>query len=139
MSEKFYVVVESGWEYNDERMYKGESSGGMPVLVHTTEEQANAACVEKTLDRFKQFQRSGSSCYDDSLAEYQSEDGIGDLFTEAGLQIMVDAGKFTSVEAAMDDYDYSWNLKDLSEEQLRALAAELTPGSCFFEVVEVVQ
>jgi hypothetical protein len=41
-----YVVVEIGWEYNDEFYYRGESGGGNPVHVYLDKGAAEAKVAE---------------------------------------------------------------------------------------------
>lgn len=138
MTEKFYVVVECGWEYNDERMYKPESSGGMPVKVYTEEAVADEVCRELT---FKEIKRLGNGGYwGCGLGEYMSEDGIGDLFTEKGIELLVEFNVYDSAEDAHDDWHgVKLSFKGLSDDQIRQLAAELGQYSQFYEVVEVEQ
>lgn len=133
-----FVVVECGWEYNDERIYKPESSGGMPVKVYTDEAVAEEACRELT---FKELKRLGKSTdrWGGGLASYIPEDGMcgqWGFFTDKGIDLLVEAGVYSSAEAARDD---GWGeelvLKNMTDDQIRALAKEIREGNEFYEVV----
>lgn len=127
-----FVVVECGWEYNDEQMYKPESSGGMPVKVYTDEAVAEAACRELTFKEIKKLGRGTGWGY--GLSDYISD--IQDLFTERGIELLVEFNVYDSVEEAHDDWHgEKLSFKGLSDDQIRQLAGELDKYSQFFEVV----
>lgn len=138
-SDRFYVVVECGWEYNDERMYKPKSSGGKPIGVYTDEKTAEKARVEKTMKILKDL--SGGTRRYMNLGEYLSEDGISEFLSHRGVEILVEEGVYDSVEDAYDDWhgEQLSGIANLSEDKLRELAGELGRWSQFYEVVEVVQ
>lgn len=41
---KAYVVMEIGWEYDDEYWYRPESEGGAPKVVYLSKDAARRAC-----------------------------------------------------------------------------------------------
>lgn len=50
---KIYVILEIGWEYNDEYYYRPESGGGKPIEAYFDETLANERCVKKNADAAK--------------------------------------------------------------------------------------
>ena len=43
---KVYVVMEIGWEYNDENYYRPEDEDGIPKVAYESKEEAHAVCAE---------------------------------------------------------------------------------------------
>jgi len=48
---KVYVVMEIGWEYNDENYYRPESAGGLPKVAYESKEDARVACAKMNASR----------------------------------------------------------------------------------------
>jgi hypothetical protein len=46
MSNQIYVIVEAGFEYNDNYFYAPECGGGNPIKYYNTAEEASKACQE---------------------------------------------------------------------------------------------
>lgn len=46
---KVYVIMEVGWEYDDQYYLRVE--GGSPALYYTKKEQADTACAEMNAER----------------------------------------------------------------------------------------
>ena len=48
---KVFVVMEIGWEYNDENYYRPESGGGIPTTAYRSKVEAQSACYEMNIDK----------------------------------------------------------------------------------------
>lgn len=74
---EIFVIVETGFEYNDEIYTQGESGGGEPIQAYTSEDAAKVACDEKTLTWVEE--RCGSRY--DSVTNYgYSPDEVMNLY-----------------------------------------------------------
>lgn len=54
-----YVLMEEGWDYNDEIYFQAEAGGGHPKCFFTSEEEANKECTSQNLKSFKELWKSG--------------------------------------------------------------------------------
>ena len=70
MSE-MYVLMEAGWDYNDEFFYRSEGSGGHPHKVYASKEAAQTECASRNVARLKELFNSGE------ISEYY--EGFHDL------------------------------------------------------------
>lgn len=133
MTEKFFVVMEVGWDYNDMNYFRPHSGGySGAVAVFKEEEKAELFCNEKNLEyvqnRFQPTEHM-SKWGPTRLAEYQSEgDGIESVLSEEGIQFLRDLDM---------DVDDDWTIQHLTEEQTRMIVGCLV--NPFYEVVEVTQ
>ena len=59
MSNNYYVLMSSGWDYNDEVFFRSESSGGNPEKIFTDEAKAHAVCDRENMGEFKRLVVSG--------------------------------------------------------------------------------
>jgi hypothetical protein len=48
-----YVLMEEGWEYNDETYFHPDSGSGTPVKVFETYEAATAECNSRNIESFR--------------------------------------------------------------------------------------
>jgi len=71
-----YVLMEEGWEYNDEIYFRSEGGSGSPHSFFTDKEKAQAECDKRNLDSFRKLWESGEIreyCYGfDDLIPYNS-------------------------------------------------------------------
>ena len=65
---KVFVVMEIGWEYNDENYYRPESEGGTPKVAYAKKADALNACAEMNTRKLD-LPRSG-----DMVTGYRDED-----------------------------------------------------------------
>lgn len=69
-----YVLMEEGWEYNDEIMFQPEGGGGSPHSFFLKEEDAQKECERRNLKSFKDLWKTGeirNYCYGfDELIPY---------------------------------------------------------------------
>lgn len=138
MSEQFYVLMECGFEYNDE--YYTPSEGGNPSKVFTNRKKADEACEKANLVEFKYLVKEGY------IREYSS-DGLDGLLSDSATEddLLYEEGIFkTLFGATAEDWFESgsgWGGKEVelkvepTEEQWKKLM------SCFnldfYEVVTV--
>jgi hypothetical protein len=54
-----YVLMEEGWDYNDETYFQSEAGGGHPKCFFTSQEEADKACLANNLTSFKELWTSG--------------------------------------------------------------------------------
>jgi len=59
MSEKFYVLMEVGFDYNDETYFRYNGGGGHPSRVFTSKKKADEACLAKNIEEFKKVISNG--------------------------------------------------------------------------------
>lgn len=59
MNKELFVLMEVGWDYNDEVMFRTEGGGGHPTKVFDNEEAANKQCVSKNIEEFKRLTSDG--------------------------------------------------------------------------------
>jgi len=50
---KAYIVMEIGWEYNDENYFRPEGKGGVPKIAYESSEDAMEACAKMTAKKFE--------------------------------------------------------------------------------------
>ena len=130
MTETYYVVMECGWEYNDQYMYRPECGGGNPVKVFTSLRDAKEFARHLTLKNFKFFRDDRWA----SLSEYITEgEGVESLFNEEGVKLLREAGAITTE----DEWYVELDLKKLVDAQLQKLATCLQDPHYFYEVVEI--
>lgn len=133
----FYVLMERGFDYNDE--YYFQIDGGNPSKVFTNRKKADEACEKANLEEFKRLVKEGY------IREYSS-DGLDGLLSDSATEddLLYDSGIFKTLFGltAEDWYEAQWNhnvddkLKvEPTEEQWKKLM------SCFnldfYEVVTV--
>jgi type I site-specific restriction-modification system R (restriction) subunit len=51
----YYVLLEIGWEYNDEYYYRSENYDGRPKKIFENPEEANQELINKTLERVNTY------------------------------------------------------------------------------------
>ncbi len=56
-----YVLMEEGWEYNDETFFHPESGSGTPVKVFASQEVAEIECNKRNLESFKAIFSDGEA------------------------------------------------------------------------------
>lgn len=56
-----YVLMEEGWEYNDETFFHPESGSGTPHVVFDTQEAAGAECNKRNLESLKKIFADGEA------------------------------------------------------------------------------
>ncbi len=107
MSETFYVLMEQGFEYNDE--YYTRTDGGNPKNVFTNRKKAEAACEEKNLEEFKRLVKEGY------IREYTS-DGLEGLLSDSVTEedLLYEEGIFRTLFglSAEDWYEAQWGNAD---------------------------
>lgn len=64
MSKGIYVIVEVGWEYNDEYYHRPECGGGTPKMFFTEEEKALAQVTVNQMNSKKRQNLAGDSSWD---------------------------------------------------------------------------
>lgn len=82
-----YVLMEAGWEYDDNIHWLSGSGGGNPQKVFEDKEKAETEATRKNLEDFKDLVKSGDIReygynLDDMLSDTATED---DLFFEEGI------------------------------------------------------
>jgi hypothetical protein len=55
MSENVYVLMEEGWEYNDETFFHPESGSGTPTKVFPTQEAADTECNKRNVESIREL------------------------------------------------------------------------------------
>ena len=69
-----YILMEEGWDYNDEVFFRAESGGGHPHSFYTNKEDADKECDARNIEKFKSLWESGEIreyCYGiDELLPY---------------------------------------------------------------------
>lgn len=58
-SNKAYVLMEIGWEYNDETYYQSSSGGGSPRKSFDSFEAATLECTKKNVEELKELFLNG--------------------------------------------------------------------------------
>lgn len=81
MSETIYLVMEQGFDYNDEYYFRTE--GGHPNSFFTNKKKAEEACAKKNLAEFKRIINSNE------IREYTS-DGFDGLISENTVEDELD-------------------------------------------------
>lgn len=82
-----YVLVEIGWEYNDEYYHRPEANGGEPKGVFSTLEKAKDGLLEATYKYLTP--EKGKWGYDNmSLWELFGEEGIEGELTKRGQELI---------------------------------------------------
>ena len=96
-----YVVLESGWEYNDEGYNRPESGGGRPVAFYNTYAKAKAVADKKNADYFRTLEWGKNRSYDlegfldrydvsdDALVEWYDANNIPYAYGDWGLHAPV--------------------------------------------------
>jgi hypothetical protein len=56
-----YVLMEEGWEYNDETYFHPDSGSGTPTKVFETQEAADVECNKRNLDSLKEMFAEGDA------------------------------------------------------------------------------
>lgn len=142
MSETFYVLMEEGWDYNDEVFFRTENGGGHPEKVFADKEKAEAEANRLNMKRFRELVTSGevheyAYSLDDILSDKATED---DLMFEEGIFMQM-FGK-TAEDWWENYYNQRWedrrkgNLKvEPTDEQWGKLYDCFNLG--FYEVVTV--
>lgn len=104
MSETIYLVMEQGFDYNDE--YYFQVDGGHPDSFFATREEADTACEAKNLAEFKRLVKEGY------IREYSS-DGLDGLLSDKATEdeLLYDSGIFKTLFGltAEDWYEAQWN------------------------------
>src|SRR5690242_20685177 len=84
MTDKSYVVVQIGYEYDDNYYRRCQSDGGQPVHVFFDKSLADKVWAKKNLDELKSLIRSNE-------LEYYMEDGCSEkeaeAYKEAGFKV----------------------------------------------------
>lgn len=85
MSETFYVLMEAGWEYDDNNYSR--SNGGNPEKVFSDKEKAETEATKLNLETFKSTIKSGDIRdygydFNDVLSDKTTED---DIMFEEGI------------------------------------------------------
>lgn len=81
---KVYVVMEIGWEYNDENYYRAESEGGTPKVAYRNKEDAQIACAEMNAKKLEQ------PCNQELVIDWEDEAKYIDEFFEVKEVILID-------------------------------------------------
>jgi hypothetical protein len=123
-----YVVVEIGWEYNDEYYYRPESEGGNPVNAFTIPSLAEEYCSTKDCEWFISQFESKYTWHRSNPANYLNEGWYGEDDI-AELCKNVDGLEWDGYKFVCEDP------KRLKYDQLHPLMAEV--GLCRYEVVAV--
>ncbi len=56
-----YVLMEEGWEYNDETFFHPESGSGTPRKIFTKQEDADKECQKRNIKSLKELFKSGEA------------------------------------------------------------------------------
>lgn len=59
MSDIIYVLMEIGWDYNDEIFFQPEGGAGYPSSFYLNEDEAEKECQTRNLDSFKNLWATG--------------------------------------------------------------------------------
>lgn len=69
-----YVLMEVGWDYNDEVFFQSEAGGGSPHSFYTVKAEADKECDARNIEKFRSLWESGEIreyCYGaDELLPY---------------------------------------------------------------------
>ncbi len=138
MSETFYVLMEQGFDYNDEYYFR--TDGGNPCRVFTNRKKAEEAAEKRNLEEFKKLVKEGS------IREYSS-DGLEGLLSDSVTEddLLFEEGIFrTLFGVSAEDWFESgsgWGGKEIqlkvepTEEQWKKLMGCFNLD--FYEVVTV--
>lgn len=104
MSEVIYLVMEQGFDYNDE--YYFQVDGGSPDSFFTNKKKAEAACEQKNLEEFKRLIKAGY------IRDYSS-DGLDGLLDSKATEeeLTFEEGIFKTLFGltAEEWYEAQWN------------------------------
>ena len=71
-----YVLMEEGWDYNDEVYFRSDGGGGHPSCFFGSQEEADKECQTRNIKSFRELWQSGEIreyCYGiDELLPYES-------------------------------------------------------------------
>jgi hypothetical protein len=86
MENKVYIVMEIGYEYNDEYMYRPESEGGLPRKTFHEKELAEKYKLELEIEKFRNenldyFEFSREYLFDETFENIN--DGRGNINKDA--------------------------------------------------------
>lgn len=59
--EYVYVLMEEGWEYNDETYFHPESGSGTPRKIFASHEAADKECDKRNVESFRELFTSGEA------------------------------------------------------------------------------
>lgn len=117
---KFYVLLECGWEYNDEIMFRPQSRGGNPKLVFSSESKARSALEEKNLKHFKELflnqqLHEYAYSYEDLIKQKSDMEAVQALFNKMFGASMEDwwESHYDSYSKRQNNYNHS-KVKSLS-------------------------
>ena len=133
-----YVLMEEGWEYNDETYFHPESGGGTPHSFYTSLEKAQVECDKRNLASFKDLWKSGEIhdyCYGlDELVSYDLSKNKGRKKTLSALLEKIfgkDFEEMTEIFYGRGDIE----IESDSDEDWKALMSHIK--LTFWEVVPV--
>ena len=133
-----YVLMEEGWEYNDETYFHPHSGGGTPHSFYTKESDAQAECDKRNLASFKKLWKSGDIhdyCYGfDELVSYDLSKNKGRKKTLSALLEKIFGKDFE--EMTENFYNRAeFQIESDSDEDWKALMSHIKLN--FWEVVPV--
>lgn len=126
--ENLYVVMEVGWEYNDQYYYRPESMGGLPVKIFSSEDLALMICKELEFEFFKSYADSG---YYGVLAEILLMNDMREDVNEELREITGDNNIFIDRSGVLNILDSNKLTPDLWYEII------WSRGACQYEVIPV--
>lgn len=135
MSEQFYVLMEQGFDYDDQ--YYTRQDGGSPTKVFTNKKKAEEAAELANIEEFKRIWNDGyirdyTSGGFDELMDYKATED--DLYLEGGI-FMTLLGK-SAYDWYKDRYDeVAKFITEPTEEQWKKLYSCFNLS--FYEVVTV--
>lgn len=150
-----YLVLEQGWEYNDEYYYRSETEGGMPHGVYLDKAAAQKECDRRNFNEFftvqdyyraKDFKGRGligeHQCSLISAMEYDYDEK--DKFWD-GIQAIIEKDP-TIFEGSPtepptdypDNCEFNWKLtRPLTEDEIQTFMRESSIGSNYIEKVVI--
>lgn len=130
-----YVLMELGWDYNDETFFNPESGGGSPHSFFLNEEDAKRECDVLNVAKFKELWEHGEIkqyCYNFDELIYLKDKDQDSL---DAICVKIFGKNFRELEQALDEDEDSAEFLSSSHEDWKHFISHF--NMTFWEVVPV--
>lgn len=138
MSEYVYVLMEEGWEYNDETYFHPESGSGTPRKIFASHEAADKECDKRNVESFRELFTSGEAVqyfYNfNDIIPYESRKDREYLAKIESLSQKIFGLTIDDINEKLDDQEEVSPLPDASDADWSALLSLVNIN--FWDVVE---